>query len=129
MSSFRNRDYGSQLLDFKGIEFGKCKATDIDMSLDWQGRTFIFTEVKYHHAPLTLGQKYHLENLVKAVRAGGKVAYAIVSTHETPLGEDIVAANTIVKKIYDGKGWQVAGEGVKLSTQLDELYKEHKRCR
>lgn len=125
MSSFRNREYGSQLLDFKGMQFGKCKATDIDMSCDWQGRTFVFVEVKYGHAPLTLGQRIHLESLVNAITAGGKTAWAIVARHETPKGRDIMAAECVVDRTYGGHHWDGELHGRTLKEVMTDLHNVH----
>lgn len=125
MSSFRNREYGAQLLDFKGMQFGKCKATDIDMSCDWQGKTFVFVEVKYGTAPLTLGQKIHLESLVNAITAGGKTAWAIVARHETPKGTDIEAATCQVDRVYGGQHWSYEPQGRTLKEVMTDLYNVH----
>ena len=124
MSSFRNREYGKQLIDFKGLQWGKCKCTDIDLSCDWQGKTFVFVEVKYQTAPLTLGQKIHLEGLVKAITAGGKTAWALVARHTTPAGTDIEAATCVVDRVYNGNTWDIDGERT-LEDTMNALYAVH----
>lgn len=124
-SSFHNRARAAQLVDFKGLQWGKCRCTDIDISVDWQGRTFVFTEIKSEGAPLTAGQKYHLEGLVKAIRAGGKVAYAVVAHHQTKVTEDIQAAQCRTAKVYDGTIWHPTDTNERLSDTLNMLYQEH----
>lgn len=124
-SSFRNREYGAQLVDFKGLQFGKCKCTDIDLSCDWQGKTFVFVEIKYGTAPLTLGQRIHLESLVDAINAGGRTAWAIVARHETPKGQDIHAAETVVDAVYSGH-WSKEPTGRSLHDVMNDLHNVHK---
>ena len=74
-TSFTNRARAEQLIDFRGLQFGKCSPTDIDMSMDWQGKTFVFVEIKGAGKPITAGQKYHLEGLCKGLTRGGKTAW------------------------------------------------------
>ena len=121
----KNRTKAQQILAFDGLQYGKCACTDIDMSMDWQGRTFIFCEIKTEGAPLTRGQQYHLEGLVKGLRAGGKEAYALVARHQTPLKEDVHVAQCRTHSIYDGNSWDLVEANERLSCTLDRLYTEH----
>jgi hypothetical protein len=129
MSSFNNRAKAQQLIDFEGLKFGLCKATDIDISFDWQGKTFVFVELKSSGAPLTAGQKYHLQYLVDAIKRGGKEAFAILAHHETPVDEDFYAASTFVTAVYNGNTWEYgdSARGVTLKETLDELYEQHQK--
>lgn len=128
MSSFKNRKRAQQLIDFEGLQWGKCKCTDIDLSLDWQQKTFVFVEIKGPSVPLTAGQKYHLEGLVKAIRKGGKTAHAILAhhNHEDP-SEDIKASSCVVNRVYDGNTWDLVDTSWTLQEVLDELYGEHQK--
>jgi hypothetical protein len=121
----RNRDKAAQLLAFDGLQWGKCRCTDIDMSLDWQGRTFIFTELKTEGMPLTVGQKIHLEGLVKAIKAGGKEAYAILACHQTATKDDVHVAQCRTDRVYNGYEWQKVYTNERLHVTLDALYDEH----
>ena len=125
MSSFHNRARAAQLIDFEGLRWGLCTATDIDISLDWQGRTFIFTELKGQGKMLTKGQQYHLEGVVKAIRKGGLTAYAILAHHATRASEDIIAAKCIVHSVYDGNSWEPIEENKTLAKVIDGLYDLH----
>ena len=125
MSSFKNRTRASQLIDFKGLSWGKLRPTDIDLSLDWGGKTFVFVEVKGQHAPLTVGQRIHLEGLVGAIRAGGKTAYAVVAKHSTKANEDIIAGECIVYSTYSGNKWENEYTNATLSDTLNELHHIH----
>jgi hypothetical protein len=121
----RNRTKAAQLLAFDGLSWGKCRCTDIDVSLDWQGKTFVFVEIKTEGAPLTAGQKFHLQGLVKAIRAGGKEAYAILATHQTPSTDDVHVAQCRVDRVFNGNNWEPQYTNTRLSAILDELYSEH----
>ena len=101
-----NRDRAKQILAFDGMQYEKCRPTDIDFSLDFQGNVFIMGELKGQGAPLTLGQKIHLEGLVKAIRKGGKDAYAILAHHDTPnTSHDVRVSEATVFSVYDGVTW------------------------
>ena len=120
-----NRPKAQQILAFDGLQWGKCRCTDIDMSLDWQSRTFVFVEVKTEGSPLTRGQQYHLQGLVNAIKAGGKEAYAIVATHQTKLSEDVHVAQCRTHSVYNGDKWELIDTNERLSATIDGLYNEH----
>ena len=117
----------SQPVLSEGLVFGKCGTTDIDLSCDWQGRTFVFVELKYGSTPLPAGQKYHLEAMVKGLNAGGKKAYAILAHHRAPKGEPIVAAESNVTRVYDGVTWKPTNliETISLKGYMVRLHAEH----
>ena len=93
-----------QIVNFKGMLYGACSPTDIDLSIDFRGEVFVFVEFKYRGFGLTTGQKIHLLGLVDAIEAGGKEAYAILAHHE---GDDqIPAADCLVDKVYSGGNWE-----------------------
>lgn len=116
-----NRARASQLLAFDGMQYGKCRPTDVDLSIDFQGNMFIFAELKGRGVPLTVGQKIHLTGLVDAIEAGGKQALAIVAHHDTPNTEhDVHCAEATVHSMYQDGSW----ERVLVKKTLDELIKE-----
>ena len=127
MSSFTNRARAAQLVDFAGLRWTRgARPTDIDLSIDWQGRTFVFGELKGHGKGLTTGQRYHSEGIVRAIRAGGKVAYAVLAHHQTKATEDIIAAEARVHSVYDGETWEHIGtNNLSLQCLLNELHDEH----
>ena len=101
-----NRPRARQLVAFDDLTWGKCRPTDIDFSVDFQQRVFIFGELKGVAAPLTTGQRIHLEGLVKAIRAGGREAYAFLAHHDTPdTNDDVHTAAAIVDRVYNGERW------------------------
>lgn len=122
----RNRARAKQLLAFDGMQYGRCKPTDIDLSMDWQQETFVFVELKGAQQSLTVGQRIHLEGLVDAIQAGGREAVAIWASHNTPDPEtDVHAAEATVVAMYDGNQW-VSEEGeIKLDTLMHALYNLH----
>jgi hypothetical protein len=121
----RNRKKAAQLLAFDGLLWGTCRFTDIDCSLDWQRKTFVFVEIKTEGVMLPAGQKYHLEALVRAIKAGGKEAYAVVATHETPLESDVHVAECRTDRIFNGKLWEIVSTNERLHATLDGLYEKH----
>ncbi len=128
MSSFKNRKRAEQLIDFAGLQWGKLRPTDVDISLDWGGKTWVFTEIKSSHSPLTVGQRIHLEGLVRVLRAGGRTAHAILAKHSTRAHEDIHAAECMVHSMFSGEQWeQLEHLNKTLLTTMNELHGEHQK--
>lgn len=125
MSSFKNRARAAQLIDFAGLQWGKLRPTDLDISIDWGAKTFVFIEVKGINQGLTVGQRIHLEGLVRAIRLGGRTAHALVAKHSTRATEDIMAADCIVTSIFSGTNWETVDTNVTLSDRMNFLYDEH----
>lgn len=102
----KNRERCKQILAFDGMQYGLCRPSDIDFSMDFQQKLFILGELKGDRAPLTRGQQIHLEGIVKGLVAGGKEAYALLCHHNTPDCEhDVHVAEATVTKVFDGKKW------------------------
>ena len=103
----QNRRRAKQLAAFDDLEWGKCRPTDIDFSMDIRKGLFVFGEMKGLNLPLTTGQRIHLEGLVQAIKAGGKDAVAFLAHHNTPdPDEDVEVSRAIVDKYFDGNVWQ-----------------------
>lgn len=130
-SKIHNRARIRQIIDFDGLEWGKLRPTDIDLSIDWQGKTFVFVELKSAGTALTLGQRIHLEGLVKAIRAGGRLAWAVFAQHDTDVSEDVTAADAVVSSIYEGDKWikQINDTPTLLSDTLNTFYDVHQKTR
>ncbi len=124
-SSFKNRARAAQLIDFQGLQWGKMRPTDIDLSVDWGQDTFVFVEVKGINQGLTVGQRIHLEGLVKAIRKGGKTAYAVVAKHSTRATEDVQAQNCLVTSIFSGNGWETVDTNCLLGDMMQQLFDTH----
>lgn len=122
----RNRERARQLLAFDRMQYGKCRPTDIDIAIDWQGQTFVFVEMKGKGAPLELGQKIHLQHLVNGLRSAGKLAYAIHAHHDTPnADDDVFCADALVWSVYDGKRWVRELSHTTVDEKLAEIYDLH----
>lgn len=125
-----NREKAKQILAFDGLQYGLCRPTDIDLSMDFKKECFIFGELKSTGSTLTVGQRIHLEGLVDAIRAGGKLAYAFVAHHDTPdCEEDVHVAEAIVAVHYDGENkWKRISLGVNEYIQaVYDTYKSMKK--
>ena len=122
-----NRKRAAQLLAFDNMQYGKCRPTDIDVSMDFQGKCFIFTELKGGTAPLTLGQRIHLTGLVDAIEAGGREAYAILAHHNTPdTAHDVHVAESIVHSVYSGGSWERMNVEVTLDKVISDIHNAYK---
>lgn len=122
----KNRNRAKQLMAFDDMQYGKCKPTDIDVSIDFQGKSFVFVELKGNGMPLTLGQKIHLQGLVKAIRAGGRQAWAILAHHDTPDCEhDVHVKESVVHSVYNGKSWATDAQGKQLDDIISAMHAVH----
>jgi hypothetical protein len=120
-----NRTRAKQLSAFDGMQYGLCRPTDIDLSLDFQQKCFVFAELKGGTASLTKGQKIHLMGLVNAIVAGGKQAFAILAQHDTPNPEhDIMVSESIVDCVYCGitRKWEIDHRGKTLDNTIQLIY-------
>ena len=115
----------SQPVLTEGLVFGRCGTTDIDISMDWQKKYFVFVELKHIKAGLTTGQRIHLEGLVEGLVEGGRDAVAILAKHDTAKGDPILARNTVVAATYMGDGWVPMDQSITLHDYLNTLYKSH----
>ena len=124
-----NRDRAKQLLAFDNMKYGLCRPTDIDCSIDFQQKCFIFVELKSAGAALTVGQRIHLQGLVDAIVAGGREAYAILAHHDTPDTEhDVMVSEAVVHSLYCGDGgrWERILGNKTVDNQIQELYATYK---
>ena len=127
-----NRDKAKQLLSFDGMQYGLCRPTDVDISMDFQQKCFVFVELKTLGAPLTMGQKIHLQGLVDAIVAGGRKAYAILAHHSTPdCDHDVHCATAEVFSVYTGGrgGWDKVHPKTSLDDYIKTIHENHRSSR
>lgn len=95
-----------QLVRFSGIKYGSITPTDIDMSLDYHKKLFVFCEFKLKGTEVLDGQKMHLEALVDGL---GQNAIAFICEHDIEdASQDVIAADAIVKSYYYCGEWTKA---------------------
>jgi hypothetical protein len=129
LNQVRSIEYMTQPVLFEGLQFGRCGVTDIDISCDFQGNMFIFTELKFIGTGLTRGQQYHLEGLVDGLKKGGKDAIAILARHSTPKTDPIIAAEALVAAVYMGDQWERLDENQTLKQYMTLLHNAYQEAR
>jgi hypothetical protein len=94
----------TQWRDYSGLRFERnITPTDIDGSVDFDGELFVMLEYKSKGAPLSHGQRLHLESHTNAINEGSKRAACLVCEHETPPDEPIDgAAARVVEYLWWG---------------------------
>lgn len=124
----RNRDRAAQQLAFDGMKYGLCRPTDMDMSIDFQGKCWVFGEIKGAGTGLTMGQKIHLSGLVKAIRKAGLTAYAFLAHHEVEdTDHDVMVGDCEVFTVFNGSTWtRTSGTVHELITQIHDEHTERK---
>jgi len=121
-----SRDRAKQLLAFDDLSWGKIRPTDIDLSLDFGGKVFIFGELKSGSATLTTGQRLHLQGLVRGLRKGGLIAYAFRANHNTPDNEhDVHVAEAMVQSVYEGDGWKMPPRRMTVLDFMNDIHDRH----
>jgi hypothetical protein len=125
----RDMELMAQPVITEGLVFGRCGTTDIDISMDWQKKYFLFVELKHISTGLTTGQRIHLEGLVDGLKAGGRTAVAILAKHDTAKGEPILARNALVSSVYMGDGWENYDSSTTILDYINVLYRSYMRNR
>jgi hypothetical protein len=129
--TIRDRNAGRQLVDFRGLRWGKITPTDLDLSahrvrcsVDMGGRAFAWVEFKHKGAEPTTGQWLHLAYLVSNSKAP---AVAVVAEHEHQITEDIDAATALVRCHLStfSRAWVQARHGLTVFECLDQFFSEN----
>ena len=128
MSTIRDAGLMSQVTDYAGMQYGQCRPTDIDLSMDFNKEVFIFVELKFEGTSLTLGQRIHLIGLVDAIEAGGREAYAILATHKTDRRDRIMARDAFPVMVYSGGNWEMC-EDSNLDATIKTIHDNWKKKR
>lgn len=128
-----------QILDFRGLRFGRITPTDSDLSVDFgPGQCFVFGEFKYRGASLELGQRMHLEVLCKAIAdcppERQRFACAFVADHHVhDTGESVDTASCGVREVYWRRSygaWQWVSPRAPIAVrELFDALRAHWGCR
>ena len=125
--AIRNRKYGTQVRDYRGVRFGNITPTDIDGLIEYRNLGYVLIETKYQDADLPYGQRLALERLCDDLQVV-KPTLLVIASHDNADG-DIDVANAMVGA-YRYKGeWKhidkTAGQLIAAFIgYLDNLWKE-----
>ena len=121
----RNVDQIKQVLDFSGLQLGGGRyPMDIDGFLDWQGRQFIFIEVKYGDTALPRGQELAYERLCDTCVAGHVNSVVLVAQHHSEdLSQPIDCAELQVTKVRYQGGWHDINGPLTMREAMDRFLK------
>lgn len=117
-----NRDRAQQIIDFSGLRYGRCTATDIDGVIELGGEAFLFLEYKFDYAAMKTGQELCFQRIVDGL---SKPAMLIVATHNHPVGQDIDAANAIVMKVWAHGRWWNGWTGHTVKEVADDFFEKN----
>ena len=116
-----------QIVSFEGLDFKGSHPTDIDGLLEFNGKLFIFFEIKLKGTDLPKGQRIAYENIAIMLSQIANCV-VIVSEHSCyDTKETIIAANTIVKEYWHQGGW-IDNSGVEwtLKELINRIMKYYK---
>ena len=90
-----------QIISFEGMERRRgIIPTDIDGFIDYKGGVFVYMEAKLVGAPVTVGQRLALENVVKSHEQSENKACAVIFRHNTRAEDIIIAKDQVVDETY-----------------------------
>ena len=90
-----------QIISFEGMERRRgIIPTDIDGFIDYKGGVFVYMEAKLINAPVTVGQRLALENVVKSHEQAQNKACSIIFRHDTEAKDIIIAKDQVVDETY-----------------------------
>lgn len=119
-----NRARASQQIIFDGIGKGRIYPGDVDLKMSLDGLLFIYGEIKTKGARVPTGQRRDLTDTINVLRRGGGVAFAFVADHTHPVPDDIVAAECIIREVYDGVRWSPASDVINVANFINRLIDE-----
>ena len=94
------RERAAQIRDFSKLRWGNITPTDIDAFIDFGNRVFVIIEAKLDGVELPRGQEIALERLCDNCKVE---CFVLIVSHNTPIGDDIDFANTLVTKYRTNK--------------------------
>lgn len=124
-TKIRNPDRMKQLVDFTGLELdGGIYPTDIDGLIEYHDKEYILLEIKYGETKVPIGQRLAMERMVNDFTKLGKPSVAIVGEHRiADVGENIVAAECVVREIYYGgeQQWRKTDKQMTIKEFIDNF--------
>ncbi len=99
------RDRALQVRDYSGLQFERnITPSDIDGAVDFDGRCFVFIELKLSGAPFPYGQRLLYERICDRMTTIQTTCAVIVAEHSTPISEEInCAAASVISIRWNGK--------------------------
>lgn len=99
----KNREFATQVRDFRNLRFGNITPTDIDGAIEYHNKAYVYIEIKYANSEVPFGQRLFLERQCDDMSVV-KPAISIISFHDTMYG-DIDVGNTIVSEYRYKRNW------------------------
>lgn len=117
-----NQGIMKQVVDFKGLVFGKISPTDIDCFIDFGNKLFVIVEAKHNDAQVPFGQKLAIERLCDATHCPpDRYSVSFIVSHKDTGNIDL--ANAIVRKYRINKKWHDPKSSISLYDAI-KLLKE-----
>ena len=113
-----------QIIDFSGLRYKSITPTDIDGTIDFRNKGFVFYEFKYENAEMPLGQRIALQRLADDCQNAGKEAVVFLCSHNVKDVRCVVdAANAKVIETYYKGRWKKE-DGKKTAKQRTDSFLE-----
>ena len=95
-----------QVIIWPNMRWGSVTPTDIDSYLEFDGRVFVFIEVKLRGVELQTGQELAFVRLGDVCADANRHSLLVVSEHRTQTHEIVVLGDTSVRRYcIDASGW------------------------
>lgn len=117
-----HRARARQLHDFTGLRWGRITPMNLDGSIDFKDKAFVWFDTKLDNAPLHAGERLHLERLASRVERSGCPAIVLIARHhEVDPDDDIdAAACTVTEFFYRGE-WREPQRKLSLREAIDSF--------
>lgn len=114
----------SQLIDFSGIRYGNATPSNVDGVLELDGKLFVIIEYKHTSAQkMSLGQRLMIQRMADQLGSGICYSLAVIATHNSPIGQEIDAANSVVSEIRWKNQWfNLEGKNYTVRRCIDRAY-------
>ena len=114
-----------QVVDFRGLVFGKISPTDIDCFIDFGNKLFVIVEAKHNDAQVPFGQMLAIERLCDATHSPpDRYSVGIIVSHKDT--ENIDLGNATVRKYRMDKKWLAPQSPISLYDAIGLLKKRYK---
>jgi hypothetical protein len=99
----KNREFATQIRDFRNLRFGNITPTDIDGAIEYHNKAYVYIETKYVGSEVPYGQRLFLERQCDDMSIV-KPAISIITFHNTT--GDIDVGNTVVSEYRYKRTWR-----------------------
>jgi len=117
--TIKHADRQRQINDFINLDIG---ATDVDGIIEYKNKAYIFFEIKYKDAKLSLGQRIALERLVNDTAKLGKKSILLVAEHQThDTADNVDVASCKIRCFFYAGKWTTPDNAITVNDAVTKF--------